>query len=57
MIKWGIALTGTISAIGCICYFWLAGAYVVDSLHYLLIIAGEIAVFALAAKLFLRKAV
>lgn len=57
VVKWGIALIGTISAIGCICYFWLAGAYVVASLHYLLIVVGEIAVFIFASKLFLRKAV
>jgi hypothetical protein len=55
MIKWGIVLTGVISSIACICYFWLSGAYAAASLHYLLIVIGEIVVFVFASRLFLRN--
>jgi hypothetical protein len=53
--KWGIALGATICAVTAICYFWLAGNYVVNSLNYLAIIAVEIIIFALMGKFFLKK--
>jgi hypothetical protein len=54
-LKWTIALGSGICAVAAICYFWLAGKYAVHSLNYLAIIAGEVIVFALVAKLFLKK--
>ena len=50
IIKWGIALTATICAIASICYFWLSGYYSLDTLNYLLIIIGEIILFAFLYK-------
>jgi hypothetical protein len=54
-VKWGLSLVGAICCISAICYFWLAGQYSGGSLYYLLIVIGEIAVFLLAAKLFMKK--
>lgn len=53
--KWGIALTATICAVAAICYFWLTGHYAVHSLYYLLIIGGEIILFLILGKLFLKN--
>ena len=49
-LKWGIALTALICAIASISYFWLAGFYSLHTLNYLLIIIGEIIVFAFLYK-------
>ena len=54
-IKWGISLGAAICAVAAICYFWLAGHYEVHSLNYLAIITGEVIVFALMGKFFLKK--
>ena len=54
-VKWGISLGAAICALAAICYFWLAGNYQVQSLNYLAVIAGEIIVFALMAKFFLKN--
>ncbi len=53
--KWGIALTATICAIAAICYFWLAGHYTLHALYYLLIIGGEIILFLILGKVFLKN--
>ena len=50
-LKWGLALIGTICAIGAIFYFWLSGQYSEHSLIYLGIVAGEIAEFGAILKL------
>lgn len=44
--KWGISLTGFVFALSSLLFFWLTGNYAVASLRYLLILAGEAAVFA-----------
>ncbi len=54
-IKWGISLGAAICAMAAMCYFWLAGNYNVQSLYYLFIIAGEIILFVLIGKFFLKK--
>ena len=53
--KWGISLGAAICAIAAVCYFWLAGNYDVQSLYYLAVIAGEIILFVLIEKFFLKK--
>lgn len=55
VFKWGIALTATICAIAAICYFWLAGHYTLHALNYLLIIGGEIILFLIFGKIFLKN--
>jgi hypothetical protein len=55
IIKWGIALTATISAITAICYFWLVGRYEPQSLNYLLIIVVEVIVFLVLVKMFVKN--
>jgi len=54
-LKWTIALGSGICAVAAICYFWLAGKYAVHSLNYLAIITGEIILFAVIGKFFLKK--
>jgi hypothetical protein len=55
IVKWGIAFIPAISAVAAICYFWLAGYYNVHTLNYLFIIAGEIILFVLLGKFFLKS--
>lgn len=43
--KWGILLIGLVCALSSLLFFWLTGDYMVGSLHYLLVLAGEVAVF------------
>lgn len=54
-IKWGVALTGAVCSTSAICYFWLAGHYSAGSLRYILIVSGEIILFATAQILFINK--
>lgn len=49
VVKWGIALGAAI------CYFWLAGNYKVSSLNYLLVLSGEVILFVMLGKFFLKK--
>ncbi len=55
IVKWGMAFIAAISAVAAICYFWLAGQYDVQTLYYLFIIAGEIILFVLLGKYFLKS--
>ncbi len=52
--KWGIVLTGAVCSVSAICYFWLTGHYSPGSLHYVLIVFAEIAVF-IISQFFLSK--
>src|SRR5206468_2093872 len=51
ILKWGICLTGAISAIFGLLYFWLIGDYFYYSLHYFLIIIAEVLLFVIAGKI------
>ena len=53
--KWGIALIGLNCAIAATFYFWLTGKYTASSLHYLIIIIAEIAVFLVVSKMLFKK--
>lgn len=53
--KWGIALGSTICAVAAFFYFWLIGNYNFGSLIYPLILFGEIILFVLAGKFFVKK--
>ncbi|MEO7291559.1 MAG: hypothetical protein ABIW34_00550, partial [Ginsengibacter sp.] len=55
IVKWGIALGATICSVAAICYFWLAGNYEVSSLNYLLVLSGEVILFVMLGKFFLKK--
>ncbi len=55
IIKWGITLGATICSVAAICYFWLAGNYEVSSLNYLLVLSGEVILFVMLGKFFLKK--
>lgn len=55
IVKWGITLGATICSVAAICYFWLAGNYEVSSLNYLLILSGELILFVMLGKFFLKK--
>lgn len=43
--KWGLSLTATVCALSALLFFWLTGKYETASLHYLLILVGEIVLF------------
>lgn len=51
ILKWGVALTGAVCSLFALFYFWLIGYYSKDSLKYLLIVIGEIALFFIAGKM------
>ena len=55
VVKWAIALTATICSLSGVIYFWLVGRYSTGSLHYVLIIIGELIVFFLIAKFMKSK--
>ncbi|MEC5144990.1 hypothetical protein [Chitinophaga sp. 212800010-3] len=44
-IKWGVSLTGMVSALSALLFFWVSGQYVTASLIYLLVLAAEAGVF------------
>jgi hypothetical protein len=43
--KWSISLIGMVCGVSALLFFWVSGDFEVRSLHYLLIIVGEIGVF------------
>ena len=45
IVKWGISQVGMVCGLSALLFFWLSGDFEVASLHYLLIIVGETAVF------------
>ena len=53
--KWAIVLTGAVCSVSAICYFWLAGHYSFDSLHYAVIVLAEIILFLIAQFFVLRE--
>ena len=55
IFKWGIALGSSICAIAAVFYFWLSRDYGNRSANFLLIIMGEIVLFVIFGKLFLKK--
>jgi hypothetical protein len=54
-IKWGTALTAAVCSVSAIFYFWLSGNYSFNSFFFLLIVVGEIIIFLIALKVFLKK--
>ncbi|SEW51676.1 hypothetical protein [Chitinophaga arvensicola] len=43
--KWILASTGLVCALSALLFFWVSGKYETGSLHYLLILVGEVVVF------------
>ncbi|NLR57588.1 hypothetical protein HGH93_05730 [Chitinophaga polysaccharea] len=54
MIKWGFSLLGIVCGLSALLFFWVTGNFDVSSLHYLLIIVGEIVIFMVLQKLLFR---
>ncbi|NLR78124.1 hypothetical protein [Chitinophaga eiseniae] len=55
IIKWGFSLLATVCGLSALLFFWVTGNFAVSSLHYLLIIVGEIVVFIALQKLPTRE--
>lgn len=55
ILKWGIAMTGTVCSVSGLIYFWIVGHYMYSSLFFLVIIISELILFIIANKIFERK--
>lgn len=51
VLKWGLSMLAAVCVLSAFLYFWISGLYMGQSLPYLLIVAAELAVFALLMKL------
>lgn len=55
IFKWGFSLLATVCGLSALLFFWVTGNFAVSSLHYLLIIVGEIVIFMALQKLPTRE--
>lgn len=55
IIKWGFSLLAIVCGLSALLFFWVTGNFAVSSLHYLLVIIGEIVVFVALQKLPARE--